>query len=309
MRISSHKGIRPWMLAAALAFAPFSVTSVAFADGGNAAISAASADEGLVHLTIRGYNFSKVKSIKLWLSGVPTPLAIVSADDHMLVALLPPGISSGTYAVSLSAGQGGDANTVDDFFVALGTIGPQGPAGPKGDPGQAGAQGPAGAKGDPGQAGAPGATGPAGAKGDTGAMGATGPTGPAGPAGTTGQLASTTRLGVLGPITPGGTLTRNIQVSIAAAPTEADLLVSVVVSAFGSTGCALFYRLLVDQTVIGATPQSLTSGVVVSTSLTYALPQVAAGAHSVALQTAVDAGCPSPVTLFQTDITTAVLRH
>ena len=181
---------RPLVLALSLAVMPMT----ALADNGKpAVIDSASADAGLVNLTIHGNNFTKVKSVRLWLGGTATPLPIVSLTDQVLVALLPAGVAPGTYSLALgTGGSGGDANIVDDFFVTLGGTGTAGPAGPAGPQGAAGATGPAGPQGATGPAGPQGAPGPAGPQGATGPAGPQGDTGPTGPAG---PSASTTPIG------------------------------------------------------------------------------------------------------------------
>lgn len=194
--------VRSLALALSLSLTLAAVPFAARADNGSpAVIHSASADAGLVNLTLQGANFTKVRSPRLLLSGVATPLPILSLTDQVLVALLPRGIAPGTYAVTVASGSGGDGNTVDDFFVTLGAggpageTGPQGPAGPKGD---TGAAGPVGPKGDTG---APGPTGP---KGDTGAMGPAGPQGAAGTAGPQGMAGPQGPAGAQGPAGPAG---------------------------------------------------------------------------------------------------------
>ena len=169
---------RTVVVAVALAFAPLALPAPAWAQSRNQAqIDSVSYDPASLRITIRGHNFSTVKSIKLFLSGEAQALPILQVSDQVVVGLLPAAIQPGSYAVVV-----GDGNGVNDadFFVTLGAAGPQGP---KGDTGATGATGPQGAKGDTG---ATGATGPQGLKGDTGATGATGPQGPKGDVGATG---------------------------------------------------------------------------------------------------------------------------
>src|SRR5690242_16908134 len=114
--------LRKTALAVALAFAPLAlIPSTACADNaGTALIQSAAADDNLVHLTLHGNHFTKVKGLRLMLSGVATPLPILSLTDQMVVALLPVGIAPGTYALGVVSGQGNDGEMVDDFFVAIG---------------------------------------------------------------------------------------------------------------------------------------------------------------------------------------------
>ena len=198
--MDKNNRVRSLALAVSLAFAPLTlIPAAAFADNGSpAVIQSAAVDDSLVHLTLHGTNFSKLKGIRLMLSGVATPLPILSLTDQMVVALLPAGIAPGTYAVSVVSGQGSDANIVDDFFVAIGDTGATGATGPAGPSGATGPTGPAGPMG------ATGSTGPTGARGDTGATGATGASGPAGTAGTPGATGPAGPAGATGPTGPAG---------------------------------------------------------------------------------------------------------
>lgn len=191
-------------LAAALAVAALALNpSMALADNGSpAVIQSAAVDSDLLHLTVQGSHFTRVKGIRLVLSGVATPLPIISLSDQAIVALLPPGITPGTYALGVVSGQGNDdMHMVDDFFVTIGSIGAPGPAGPKGDTGATGPAGPMGATGNAGPAGLKGDTG---ATGPAGPLGATGPAGPAGPIGATGPAGPTGATGAAGPAGPAG---------------------------------------------------------------------------------------------------------
>ena len=149
-------------------------------------ITSASADEGLVNLTITGVGFNSIKNLKVFLSNSPNPLTVLSKSDTVLVALLPPGIAPGTYAIVVAAKAKKDFHDegIDEFFVALGggEGGTPGPAGPAGPEGPAGPTGPIGATGPAGPAGPPGPTGPAGPPGPAGPAGPAGPQGPAGTA-------------------------------------------------------------------------------------------------------------------------------
>lgn len=115
-------------------------------------------------------------------------LAIVSVADAQVDAMLPVGISPGSYLLTISLGASG---RYDESWVTIGTAGPEGPSGPAGPTGPTGPQGPQGTQGlqgPQGQPGLQGAAGPAGATGATGPMGATGPAGPPGPSDLTGNL-------------------------------------------------------------------------------------------------------------------------
>src|SRR2546428_3684141 len=115
-------------------------------------------DFGIGRIYIRGRNFTLgVPTVKL----SDTSLTVLSSTDTRIDAMLPPGVSPGSYVLTVSR-PGNSPNDIDTFDITLGAVGPQGPKGDKGDPG---AQGPPGAKGD---------------KGDKGETGAQGPAGPAG---------------------------------------------------------------------------------------------------------------------------------
>ena len=197
-------------LAAALAVAALALNpSMALADNGSpAVIQSAAVDSDLLHLTVQGSHFTRVKGIRLVLSGVATPLPIISLSDQAIVALLPPGITPGTYALGVVSGQGNDdMHMVDDFFVTIGSIGapgPAGPAGPAGPKGDTGATGPAGPMGATGNAGPAGLKGDTGATGPAGPLGATGPAGPAGPKGDTGATGPAGPMGATGNAGPAG---------------------------------------------------------------------------------------------------------
>lgn len=167
------------------------------------AITEARADGGLLH--ILGLNLG---------GGRPNvtlgtlPLAVVSMTATQIDALIPASVAPGSYllTVSLAKGKNGDDDRNDDskydeFWVTIGTAGPQGPQGTAGTPGLQGATGvagPAGKDGATGPAGPAGATGPQGSQGLTGLQGPVGQTGsqgPQGPAGSgSGAVPSMTRV-------------------------------------------------------------------------------------------------------------------
>ena len=341
--MGNNNRVRSVALAISLAFAAFALApSVALADNGNpAVINSASADDGLVHLTLHGTNFTKVKSIRLILSGVATPLPILSLTDRMVVALLPAGIAPGTYAVSVVAGQGADANTVDDFFVAIGGAGAPGPAGPAGPAGPTGATGPAGpigpmgATGAPGPAGATGATGPAGPAGATGAAGPagevgpqgpagptgptgpTGATGPAGPSSTTGQLATSTTLTPPflspGTLILGATMTSTgaaVSVTIPTAPPASDLVVSfdttIQIFSNSSFACSALFAPALDGVSSAPVHVLIANGFITTFGATRAFSNVSSGTHVVSLNFAGDQTCPNdpsfPVQIFPLNV-------
>lgn len=111
-------------------------------------------------LTVSGQSLGPDRRLRLTLAG--SLLKVLSASPTEIVAALPPGLTPGTYVLSIG-GRGPDKDWVVD--VAVSSAGSPGPPGPKGEKGD---------KGDPG------ATGPGGPEGPRGERGDVGPTGPAG---------------------------------------------------------------------------------------------------------------------------------
>jgi hypothetical protein len=143
-------------------------------------ITSASADAALNVVTIRGLNLQSRRTPPIVLLGATlTPLAVTSSSDTHITALLPVGITAGSYR--LTVGYGLSESQYDQFDLTLGAAGPQGPQGIQG------AQGPAGAPGSPGPIGPQGLQGPQGIQGAMGAQGATGTTGATGPVGPSGH--------------------------------------------------------------------------------------------------------------------------
>ena len=175
--------VRQHVLAVALAVALASGTANADPKRDPTVFSAV-ADAGLVNLTINGKNLNAA-NLKVYLSGVPTPLTILSKTDKVLIVLLPVGTQPGTYALFLTDSKGkhidsDDDGNGDEFVVALGAAGAVGPAGPPGPQGVPGTNGTNGATGATGPAGPPGPQGPQGVPGTNGTNGAAGPAGPPG---------------------------------------------------------------------------------------------------------------------------------
>lgn len=123
-------------------------------------------------------------------------LRVVAITSTSVDAVLPD-MAPGSYLLTLSVGSGGSQRS-DDFWVALGAIGPQGTAGAAGAIGPQGPAGPAGATGQQGLAG------PAGPQGLTGAQGPAGPSGPVGSVGPRGADGVPGPAGPQGPIGPQG---------------------------------------------------------------------------------------------------------
>src|SRR2546422_1264691 len=82
-----------------------------------------------------------------------TPLTIVGTPTQtQIVAQLPPGLTSGSYLLTVRTGNGSSES--DSTIIVIGAVGPQGPSGPPGPPGPPGPQGPTGPQGPPGPQGA-----------------------------------------------------------------------------------------------------------------------------------------------------------
>lgn len=212
--------LRSAILAAAciLAMAP----TARAANDPKAVVESAAADEALVNLTLRGSNLLQMRNPVVRLSGSAAALPILSATDTAITVLLPAGIASGSYYVTL-AGVGAGAGNDEEFAITLGARGVAGAQGPQGAQGATGPQGAAGesvtvaslnagsaacahggsqltaggissfacngapgAVGSAGQAGAVGPAGPQGPKGDTGSTGMTGAQGAKGDPGAAG---------------------------------------------------------------------------------------------------------------------------
>lgn len=112
-------------------------------------------------ITLTGAQFGVLQGrVEFGLSSLMVPMTVLSWTDRAIVAVLPGGLSPGTFVVRVYAG--GSAAGIDV------TIGAQGPKGDKGDAGSPGAPGFPGPKGDPGE------------KGDSGILAVAGKSCPAG---------------------------------------------------------------------------------------------------------------------------------
>lgn len=197
---------RPLVVAVSLALLPLATlpTSALAQSKTHAQVDSISTDTTQLQVTLRGSNFSTVKSLKLFMSGVSQPLPILSMTDQVLIALLPTNIAPGTYLATVGNGNGADDTDFFFTFGAIGAQGPTGPTGPAGPAGPTGANGATGATGLAGAAGPTGATGAAGATGATGAQGPAGATGAQGPVGATGAQGPVGATGAQGPAGPTG---------------------------------------------------------------------------------------------------------
>lgn len=190
----------PLALALALWAAPLALAAQPSQPGGNApAVTITSAEASFLAgtLDIVGQNFDR-GAVTVTLGS--TPLTVSASSATAIQAVLPLGVSPGTYRLTVQAGQ--SSTTLD---VTIGTTGPQGPqgtVGPIGPPGPQGETGPMGPQGPQGLPGEAGAQGPAGPQGTTGA------TGPAGPAGAQGPI------GPQGPQGPAGLPVNPLQVAL-----------------------------------------------------------------------------------------------
>ena len=84
----------------------------------------AGTDSMLSILTVKGANFGTNGELKLAPYG---SLQLESYTSNLITADLPPGVSAGSYLLTLTV-----ANKTEEFWVTLGAVGPQGPAGPSG---------------------------------------------------------------------------------------------------------------------------------------------------------------------------------
>ncbi len=133
-------------------------------------------------LNITGENFGTLKPV-VTLDSMPLTVASFSATS--VTALLPAGLTPGSYLLTLQ--QNGRESRTATFDVALGAIGPKGD---KGDPGAPGPVGPSGPMGPVGPQGPMGLVGSVGPPGPMGPAGSVGPQGPQGPPGTPGSGSS-----------------------------------------------------------------------------------------------------------------------
>lgn len=134
-------------------------------------------------LMVQGLNLGGHVRVGLGL----TELTVLTASADALVAALPPGLTPGSYLLTVARGLKRDQMAL--FEITIGGAGPPGPEGQPGPVGPAGPQGPDGPVGPPGATGAPGAPGlpgPIGAQGIPGPVGLTGPPGPTGATGSPG---------------------------------------------------------------------------------------------------------------------------
>jgi len=146
----------------------------AMAGGHDPLIAEARSDDANTVLRIIGSDLP-TKQPRVSLGALAAPLVVTLATSTRIDALLPAGITPGTYLLTVTSGKkdsNGDGPHGDEFWV---TLGARGDAGPPGAPGATGATGAAGGIGPMGPAG------PSGPVGAAGATGAAGPMGPAGP--------------------------------------------------------------------------------------------------------------------------------
>ena len=147
-------------------------------------VSSVIADPALTSITINGTNLGAAGNTTVTLDTLPN-LTLTTVTATSVVATLPAGLSPGSYLLTLTVTASKSAQS-DEFWLTLGTVGPQGPTGltgPQGVPGPQGATGPQGVQGPAGPIGPMGPTGPQGPTGVTGAQGPQGPQGPVGPQG------------------------------------------------------------------------------------------------------------------------------
>ena len=161
---------RIFRLSFAAVLCVFVCASAVFAQSENAdwrkiVITSASVDSTMTRITIGGINFLGLNGKKLPTVLLRTTvLALVSETPTQIIALLPAGLTPGTYLLTVANSSEGSYDTCD---VTIGAAGPAGPTGPTGATGATGPQGPMGL---PGPRGATGAQGPPGPAGQTGVV-------------------------------------------------------------------------------------------------------------------------------------------
>lgn len=144
------------------------------------------------NMIISGQNFDNGDPPIIELGNVGT-LNVVTSDEFMIEAALPPGLLDGDYLLTVITGPDSAQNATYD--LTIGAVGPQGPVGPigpqgiqglQGDPGPQGVQGDPGPQGITGIQGDPGPQGIQGLQGDPGPQGIQGLQGDVGPQGAVG---------------------------------------------------------------------------------------------------------------------------
>ena len=117
-----------------------------FTDQKHPLISSVLTDLSVGELYIHGKNFTIHSNLRVSLGG--TELVVISADDELIKAWLPAGITAGDYLLLASMGKGNSKKPNVTFSTSYNlTIGAVGEQGPQGDKGPMGLQGP---KGEPG---------------------------------------------------------------------------------------------------------------------------------------------------------------
>src|SRR5690348_2080944 len=81
-------------------------------------ITSAGADPGLVNLSIYGRNFSRLRDLQVTISGFGAPLAVISSSDTSITALLPLGISAGSYTLTVGSVNGANGDSIDITLAA-----------------------------------------------------------------------------------------------------------------------------------------------------------------------------------------------
>ena len=106
-------------------------------------VTAAAVDATQTTLFVEGRNFKA--DTRVVLGSTPLGGVTVNSTGTMVTALLPPGISAGSYLLHVSTTYG-ESRTAE-FEVTMGAVGPRGPRGPEGPHGAIGPMGPQGVPG------------------------------------------------------------------------------------------------------------------------------------------------------------------
>src|SRR5262245_31710094 len=117
----------------------------ALASGGLPVINSAHGDPATGLLTIRGEGRGRQAPFD-WRAAAR--LTVTRANDAEVVAVLPDGLASGDYLLTVARRP--TAMPFAAFVLTAGTAGPEGPRGPEGPPGPAGEPGSKGAPGEKG---------------------------------------------------------------------------------------------------------------------------------------------------------------
>jgi len=183
------------VLAISFALAVALTTQTYAASTNQVTVNNTTIDYVLNKITIVGVNFGPITP-NVTLQNVPLTVQSFNSGTGTIVAMLPNGLTAGSYRLAVTTTTGTPATGF--FDVAYGTSGPKGATGATGPTGATGVTGAIGVTGPTGATGAQGMQGIQGPQGPTGATGVTGGTGPSGTTGPTGATGATGATGQKG---------------------------------------------------------------------------------------------------------------